>query len=69
MGYDLRALGPRSATFWSILVQAKRLAYADLLKYNGDPRFVDVPVQQADLEVVRGVAVRPDQPHPCAAAR
>jgi gamma-glutamyltranspeptidase/glutathione hydrolase len=43
-GYDLRALGPRSAEFWSVLVQAKRLAYADLLKYNGDPRFVHVPV-------------------------
>jgi gamma-glutamyltranspeptidase / glutathione hydrolase len=43
-GYNLRALGPRSAEFWSVLVQAKRLAYADLLKYNGDPRFVHVPV-------------------------
>ena len=46
LGYDLRALGPRSAEFWSILVQAKRLAYADLLRYNGDPRFVDVPVKR-----------------------
>ena len=46
LGYDLRALGPRSAEFWSILVQAKRLAYADLLRYNGDPRFVHVPVER-----------------------
>jgi gamma-glutamyltranspeptidase/glutathione hydrolase len=45
-GYDLRALGPRSAEFWSVLVQAKRLAYADLAKYNGDPRFVNVPVHR-----------------------
>ena len=45
LGYDLRALGPRSPEFWSILVQAKRLAYADLLKYNGDPRFVKIPLQ------------------------
>lgn len=45
-GYDLRALGPRSAEFWSVLVQAKRLAYADLLRYNGDPRFVHVPVHR-----------------------
>ena len=45
-GYDLHALGPRSATFWSVLVQAKRLAYADLERYNGDPRFVDVPVDK-----------------------
>jgi gamma-glutamyltranspeptidase/glutathione hydrolase len=46
LGYDLRTLGPRSAKFWSILVQAKRLAYTDLLKYDGDPRFVDVPVDR-----------------------
>src|SRR5262245_30723022 len=46
VGYDLRTLGPRSPEFWSILVQAKRLAYADLLKYNGDPRFVHVPVKR-----------------------
>ena len=46
VGYDLRSLGPRSAEFWSILVQAKRLAYADLLKYNGDPRFVDIPLNR-----------------------
>ncbi len=46
LGYDLRALGPRSPEFWSILVQAKRLAYADLERYNGDPRFVHVPVKR-----------------------
>jgi gamma-glutamyltranspeptidase/glutathione hydrolase len=46
LGYDLRALGPRSAEFWSILVQAKRLAYTDLLKYNGDPRFVQIPLKR-----------------------
>jgi len=46
LGYNLSALGPRSAEFWSILVQAKRLAYADLLKYNGDPRFVQIPLQK-----------------------
>jgi gamma-glutamyltranspeptidase / glutathione hydrolase len=46
VGYDLHGLGPRSAEFWSILVQAKRLAYADLLKYNGDPRFVKIPLKR-----------------------
>lgn len=46
VGYDLRALGPRSATFWSILVQAKRLAYNDLQRYNGDPRFVRIPLKR-----------------------
>jgi len=46
LGYNLRDLGPRSPEFWSILVQAKRLAYTDLHRYNGDPRFVDVPVKR-----------------------
>jgi gamma-glutamyltranspeptidase/glutathione hydrolase len=46
VGYNLRALGPRSAKFWSILVQAKRLAYTDLLRYNGDPRFVHIPLKR-----------------------
>jgi len=45
-GKNLSTLGPRSAEFWSILVQAKRLAYADLLKYNGDPRFVAIPLKR-----------------------
>jgi gamma-glutamyltranspeptidase / glutathione hydrolase len=45
-GTDLKTLGPRSPEFWSILVQAKRLAYTDLWKYNGDPRFVDIPLDQ-----------------------
>jgi gamma-glutamyltranspeptidase/glutathione hydrolase len=44
LGYDLGALGPRSATFWHVLVEAKKLAYTDLLAYNGDPRFVKVPL-------------------------
>ena len=46
LGYDLRALGARSPEFWHILIEAKKLAYADLLRYNGDPRFVDVPLDR-----------------------
>jgi gamma-glutamyltranspeptidase/glutathione hydrolase len=46
LGYDLKALGPRSATFWHVLVEAKKLAYSDLNRYNGDPRFVDVPLDR-----------------------
>ncbi len=46
LGYDLAALGARSPGFWHILVEAKKLAYADLLRYNGDPRFVDVPLDR-----------------------
>src|SRR6478672_8584672 len=36
----------RSAEFWSIPLRAKRLAYSDLLRYNGDPRFVHIPIKR-----------------------
>lgn len=45
-GYDLAKLGPRSALFWHFLVEAKKLAYDELHRYNGDPRFVDVPLDR-----------------------
>ena len=44
LNYNLRALGARSPEFWHILIEAKKLAYADLHRYNGDPRFVNVPL-------------------------
>jgi len=45
-GADLKRLGPRSAEYWHLLVEAKKLAYTDLYAYNGDPRFVQIPVQK-----------------------
>jgi gamma-glutamyltranspeptidase/glutathione hydrolase len=41
---DLRALGPTSADYWHLLVEAKKLAYADRAKFYADPRFARVPV-------------------------
>lgn len=46
LGYDMAELGPRSPRFWHFLVEAKKLAYADLNTYNGDPRFTDVPIDR-----------------------
>ena len=44
LGVDFAALGPRSPGYWHLLVEAKKLAYADLYAYNADPGFVPVPV-------------------------
>jgi len=44
LGIDLAALGPRSPAYWHLLVEAKKLAYADLYEFNADPGFAKVPV-------------------------
>ncbi len=46
LGMNLAALGPRSAAYWHLLVEAKKLAYADLYAFNADPGFVSVPVSR-----------------------
>lgn len=43
-GQTLASLGPVNATYWHLLVEAKKLAYADLYRYNADPNFVSVPL-------------------------
>ena len=46
VGYNLAQLGPASAEYWHLLVEAKKLAYSDLFAYNGDPAFVTVPLEK-----------------------
>jgi len=46
LGYDLGKLGPRSATYWHLLTEAKKLAFSDLETYNADPRFARIPVER-----------------------
>ena len=43
-GETLASLGPANAQYWHLFVEAKKLAFADLLRYNGDPDFVPVPL-------------------------
>ncbi|NKB33738.1 MAG: gamma-glutamyltransferase [Pseudomonadales bacterium] len=43
---DLATLGPSNPDYWHFMVEAKKLAYSDLQAYNGDPLFVDVPVDK-----------------------
>jgi gamma-glutamyltranspeptidase / glutathione hydrolase len=45
-GRTLASLGPANPQYWHILVEAKKLAYADLFRYNADPDFANVPVAQ-----------------------
>ena len=44
LGVNLAAAGPTSPDYWHLLVEAKKLAYADLYTYNADPAFAPVPV-------------------------
>lgn len=40
----LASLGPTNPSYWHILVEAKKLAYADLFRYNADPDRSSVPL-------------------------
>jgi len=39
-GQTLASLGPTDARYWHLLVEAKKLAYADMISINGDPNFL-----------------------------
>jgi gamma-glutamyltranspeptidase/glutathione hydrolase len=44
--YDLKAMGQNSAPYLHHLIEAKKLAYADLAKYVGDADHLTIPVSQ-----------------------
>jgi gamma-glutamyltranspeptidase/glutathione hydrolase len=43
-GQTLASLGPQNPEYWHLLVESKKLAYADLYHYNADPNFTSVPL-------------------------
>ena len=45
-GFDLKSLGPKSAEYVHLLVEAKKLAFADRAKFYADPAFEKLPVAQ-----------------------
>jgi len=44
LGIDLASLGHTNPMYWHLMIEAKKLAYADLLARNADPKFADVPL-------------------------
>ena len=44
--FDLAALGRGSADCWHVMIEAKKLAYADRARFYGDPDFARVPVEE-----------------------
>jgi gamma-glutamyltranspeptidase/glutathione hydrolase len=44
--FPLAHYGQNSADALHVMIEAKKLAYADLLRYIGDPHFSEVPVEQ-----------------------
>jgi gamma-glutamyltranspeptidase/glutathione hydrolase len=45
-GYDLKKMGPDSADWWHLFLEAKKLTYADRARFYADPAFVKVPVHE-----------------------
>ena len=46
LGVNLATLGPSDPMYWHLMVEAKKLAYSDLLARNADPKFATVPVDE-----------------------
>jgi gamma-glutamyltranspeptidase / glutathione hydrolase len=42
----LASLGPTSAEYWHLMIEAKKVAYADLTFYNADPDFEAIPLSK-----------------------
>src|SRR6185295_7045904 len=44
--FDLRALGHNTPQYIHVLTEALKLAFADRHRYYGDPKFVNVPIDE-----------------------
>ena len=45
-GFDLQAMGHNSADYLHVLVEAKKLAFADRARHYADPDFADIPLER-----------------------
>jgi gamma-glutamyltranspeptidase/glutathione hydrolase len=63
-GQTLASLGPRSPEYWHLMVEAKKLAYADLIAFNADPDFAKVPIDKLlSKDYARSLCGRVDPHH------
>lgn len=46
LGKDLVEIGPHDPQYFHIAIEAKKLAYSELHRYNGDPKFNKPPMQK-----------------------
>ncbi len=64
--FPLQEYGHNSVKALHVMIEAKKLAYADLLKYIGDPRFSNIPVKQLlskELARRRADSIDPNHAH------
>lgn len=60
-GQTLASLGPRNPKYWHLLVEAKKLAYNELVTHNADPEFTAPPLQKLlSAEYARSLCARVD---------
>jgi gamma-glutamyltranspeptidase/glutathione hydrolase len=55
--FPLQQAAPGSADSLHIMIEAKKLAYADLLRYIGDPKFSKIPVNELLSKRYAGIRV------------
>ena len=61
LGVNLAALGPSDPMYWHLMVEAKKLAYSDLLARNADPKFATVPVDELLSKTYAATLVQQDR--------
>ncbi len=61
--FPMSSYGHNSANALQVMIEAKKLAYADMIRYVGDPRFTPVPVKEMlskDLAAQRARLIQMD---------
>ncbi len=61
--YPMAEYGHNSTRALHVMIEAKKLAYADMLRYVGDPRISSIPTEQLkskDLAIDRAKLIQPD---------